>query len=126
MALTGNLQKIEYTDHEIETVEWNVLDENGEETTITAPKKIQSSTDYNDVYLTINQIDLFSQCCNDGLSIIYIYSVYESEQARIDDVEGYLYTETGLLMDYNHDENLYSQVYNVIKQKEGNTNLING
>jgi hypothetical protein len=126
MALTGNLQKIEYTDHEIETVEWNVLDENGEETTITAPKKIQSSTDYNDVYLTIKQIDLFSQCCNDGLSIIYIYSVYESEQARIDDVEGYLYTETGLLMDYNHDENLYSQVYNVIKQKEGNTNLING
>jgi hypothetical protein len=126
MALKGNLQKIEYTDHETETVEWDVFDENGEETTITAPKKIQSSTDYNDVYLTIKQIDLFSQCCNDGLSIIYIYSVYESEQARIDDVEGYLYTETGLLMDYNHDENLYSQVYNVIKQKEGNTNLING
>lgn len=124
MALTGNLQKIEYTDHETETVEWNVLDEHGEETTITAPKKVQTSTDYNDVYLTIKQIDLFSQCCNDSLSIIYIYAVYESEQARIDDVEGYLYTETGLLMDYNHDENLYSQVYNVIKQKEGNTNLI--
>ena len=126
MALTGNLQKIEYTDHETETVEWDVFDENGEETTITAPKKIQSSTDYNDVYLTIKQIDLFSQCCNDGLSIIYIYCVYESEQARIDDVEGYLYTETGLLMDYNHDENLYSQVYSVIKQKEGNTNLKDG
>lgn len=124
MALTGNLQKIEYTDHETETVEWNVLDEHGEETTITAPKKIQTSTDYNDVYLTIKQIDLFSQCCNDNLSIIYIYAVYESEQARIDDVEGYLYTETGLLMDYNHDENLYSQVYSVIKQKEGHTNLI--
>lgn len=124
MALTGNLQKIEYTDHETETVEWNVLDEHGEETTITAPKKVQTSTDYNDVYLTIKQIDLFSQCCNDSLSIIYIYAVYESKQARIDDVEGYLYTETGLLMDYNHDENLYSQVYNVIKQKEGNTNLI--
>ena len=126
MALTGNLQKIEYTDHETETVEWNVFDENGEETTITAPKKIQSSTEYNDVYLTIKQIDLFSQCCNDGLSIIYVYSVYESEQARIDDVEGSLYTVTGLLMDYNHDENLYSQVYSVIKQKEGNTNLIDG
>jgi hypothetical protein len=126
MALKGNLQKIEYTDHETETVEWDVFDENGEETTITAPKKIQSSTDYNDVYLTIKQIDLFSQCCNDGLSIIYVYSVYESEQARIDDVEGYLYTETGLLMDYNHDENLYSQVYSVIKQKEGNTNLKDG
>ena len=124
MALTGNLQKIEYTDHETETVEWNVLDEHGEETTITAPKKIQTSTDYNDVYLTIKQIDLFSQCCNDNLSIIYIYAVYESEQARIDDVEGYLYTETGLLMDYNHDGNLYSQVYSVIKQKEGHTNLI--
>ena len=126
MALTGNLQKIEYTDHETETVEWNVLDENGEETTISAPKKIQSSTDYNDVYLTIKQIDLYSQCCDGGLSIIYIYSVYESEQARIDDVEGFLYTVTGLLMDYNHDENLYSQVYDVIKQKEGNTNLIDG
>ena len=126
MALTGDLQKIQYTDHETETVEWNVLDEHGEETTITAPKKIQTSTDYNDVYLTIKQIDLFSQCCNDSLSIIYIYAVYESEQARIDDVEGYLYTETGLLMGYNHNENLYSQVYNVIKQKEGNTNLIDG
>lgn len=126
MALTGNLQKIEYTDHETETVEWNVLDEHGEETTITAPKKVQTSTDYNDVYLTIKQIDLFSQCCNDSLSIIYIYAVYENEQARRDDVEGYLYTETGLLMNYNHNENLYSQVYNVIKQKEGNTNLIDG
>lgn len=124
MALIGNLQKIQYTDHETETVEWNVLDEHGEPTTITAPKKVQTSTDYNNVYLTIKQIDLFSQCCNDSLSIIYVYAVYESEQARIDDVEGYLYTETGLLMDYNHDENLYSQVYNVIKQKEGNINLI--
>lgn len=126
MGLIGNLQKIQYTDHETETVEWNVLDEHGEETTITAPKKIQTSTDYNDVYLTIKQIDFFSQCCNNSLSIIYVYAVYESEQARIDDVDGYLYTETGLLMDYNHNDNLYSQVYNVIKQKEGNANLIDG
>jgi hypothetical protein len=126
MALTGNLRKIQYTDHATETVDWDVLDEHGEPTTITAPKKVQTSTDYNDVYLAIKQIDFFSQCCNGNSSIIYIYAVYASQQARIDDVEDYLYTETALLENYNHDENLYSQVYNAIKQKEGNTNLIDG
>lgn len=126
MALTGNLQKIQYTDHATETVDWDVLNEHGEETTITAPKKIQETTDYNDVYLTIKQIDLYPQCCNNELTVLYIYAVYQSEQARIDDVEDYLYTKTELLEDYNHDNNLYGQVYNAIKQKEGNTNLIDG
>ena len=76
--------------------------------------------------LTIKQIDLFSQCCNDGLSIIYVYAVYESEQARIDDVEDCLYTKTYMLYNYDHDLNLYTQIYDSIKLQEGNTNLING
>jgi predicted DNA-binding protein YlxM (UPF0122 family) len=126
MALKGNLQKIEYIDHESELVDWVTINEQGEEVATKAPRKIKSSTDYNDVYLTIKQIDLFSQCCNDGLSIVFIYAVYESEQARIDDVEDCLYTKTGMLFNYDHDLNLYTQIYDSIKLEEGNTNLING
>lgn len=124
MGLTGNLQKISYTDHETETVEWDVFDEHREPTVITAPKKIQSSVDYNDVYLTIKQIDIYAQCCDGRLTVMYIYAVYENEEKRIKDVENYLYTETGLLEGYDHNYNLYSQVYDVIKQKEGHNNLI--
>lgn len=126
MALKGNLQKIEYIDHESELVDWVTINEQGEIVATKAPKVIQSSTDYNDVYLTIKQIDLFSQCCNDGLSIIYVYAVYESEQARIDNVEDFLYTKTDMLFNYDHDLNLYTQIYDSIKLQEGNTNLING
>lgn len=126
MALKGNLQKIEYVDHESELVDWVTINEQGEIVATKAPKVIQYSTDYNDVYLTIKQIDLFSQCCNDGLSIIYVYAVYESEQARIDDVEDCLYTKTDMLFNYDHDLNLYTQIYDSIKLQEGNTNLING
>jgi hypothetical protein len=124
MALTGNLQKIEWVDHETETVDWITMDENGVETTIQAPKKIKNPIDYNNVYLTIKQIDFFTQCCSNTSSIVFIYAVYGSSQARIDDVEDYLYTVTDMLFDYDHDVNLYQQIYNRIKSQEGNTNLI--
>jgi len=126
MALVGNLERIEYTDHPTETSEWKYVDEYGEEINKVAPKKIKTATTYSDAYLGIKQVDLFTQCCGEDPTLVFTYAIYASQEDRNADVNNFIYEETDMLFNYNHDTNLFSQVYSKINSKEGYTNLIEG
>lgn len=129
MALIGNCSNTTFTDHETELDTWTYTNTEDEVVSVEQPKKVANTTNYENVYLCIRQINLMPQCCTgDGqsLDVIFIYAAYESVEARNADPTNFLFDGTGLLFNYDHDSNLYTQVYDLLKTKEGFTNLTNG
>lgn len=130
MALIGNCTYTVYTDHETETTTETITMPTGETETVETPVIIETSTDYQDVYLVINFVTIDRRFCNEcgGNGVMnmlyYRYAAYSSREAKNNDIEDFLFQDTNVLTDYDFDDNVYSEIYNQIKTLNGLTNLI--
>lgn len=123
MALTGNCTHIEYTNHETETTTETITFPNGEIETVEMPVQIEENTSYNDVYLCITQVENFNFFSSSTQQVLYHYAAYTDVETRNADQQDFLFSRNRVLENYDHDANLYSQIYNDIKTIEGLTNL---
>lgn len=123
MALSGNCTHIEYTNHETETTTETITQPNGETQTVELPVIVENRTDYSNIYMNIYQIENFNYFALDRKQILYHYAAYTDVESRNADQQDFLFSGNGVLENYDHDENLYSQIYNDIKKIEGLTNL---
>lgn len=126
MALTGNLQKIQYTDHETETTTETITQPDGTTQTIEVPVQVATTTSYEDVYLCIKQVELFHNYNGEEKveNVIYQYAAYADVETRNANQEDFLFWNNTQLQNHNHSVNLYESIYNEIKTFEGLTNLI--
>lgn len=131
MALIGNCTHTTYRDHETETETTVVTFNDGSTDEFVTPRVIAETTEYSNVYLSIKQIDHFHHIGTDDdgntvktIVFHYRYAAYESVSARAEDQENFLFSEVKQLQNYNHESNLYEQIYNEIKTIEGLTNLV--
>jgi hypothetical protein len=133
MALTGNCTHIEYTDHETDTTTETITDVDGNVETFEIPVRVESRTDYNNIYLSVKQIDNFhyynvdsSQNISKDNVIHYRYAAYDTKLAKAQNQENFLFSEVRQLPNYDHGTNLYAQIYSDIKTIEGLTDLLDG
>jgi len=123
MALTGNCTHTVYTNHETDTTTETITFPNGEIETVEMPVVIATPTDYTDVYLCITQVENFNFFSSSTKQVLYHYAAYTDVESRNADQLDFLFSGNGVLENYDHDANLYSQIYNDIKTIEGLTNL---
>lgn len=131
MALSGNCSHTEYTEHPTNTVTQTITNPNGETENIEVPEIVATTTNHSNIYLCIKQIDHrnFWDTDEDGNSIKisimhYRYAGYADQETRNNDQEDFIFSDVGDLNNYDHTQNLYTQIYNEIKTLEGKTNLI--
>lgn len=124
MALTGNCTHIEYTNHETETTTETITQPNGETQTVEIPVIVENRTDYSNVYLNIFQIENFNFFANDRKQVLYHYAAYSDVESRNEDQMDFLFSGNKVLENYNHEGNLYAQIYSDIKTIDGLTDLI--
>ena len=133
MALTGNCTLKTYTEHESDTTTITETKPDGSTKEVTTPTIIETTTNHENIYLSIKQLDNYHFYALDSENnwhkhtiIHFRFCGYKDQKTRNIDQENYLFSEVENLENYNHDNNLYEQIYNQIKQKEGFTNLIDG
>lgn len=124
MALTGNCTNTVYTAHETETITETITFPNGDTETVERPVQIEETTNYNDVYLCITQVENFNYFSNGIKQVLYHYAAYTDLESRNADQQDFLFSANKVLQNYNHEENLYSQIYSDIKTINGLTDLI--
>ena len=131
MALTGNCTHTEYTEHATNTVTQTITNPEGVTENVEVPELVANTTNYTNIYLCIKQIDHrnYWDTDTDGnqikISIMhYRYAGYTDQATRNADQENFLFSDVGDLNDYDHTQNLYTQIYNEIKTLDGKTNLI--
>ena len=134
MALIGNCSFSTFSEHATETVTETVTLPDGTIETSVSPVMVETSTDYTNVYLSIKQVDNFNvpcTACGDSGTpsfnkiFTYQYAAYTSYSDKVADQENFLFWNTAQLMSYDHNQNLYAQIYAEIKNITGLTNLIN-
>lgn len=124
MALQGSIEWVFTEEHESETEDILVEYPNGSNETITQPITIEKTETFEDVYIYIKSIQIHTMNgVNDETGymqknevIHYHYAGYENIETRDNDNENFLFFGTGGLYDYNRDENIWIQCYNVLKQ----------
>ena len=124
MALTGNCTNTVYTAHETETITETITFPNGDTETVERRVQIEETTDYNDVYLCITQVENFNYFSNSIKQVLYHYAAYTDLESRNADQQDFLFSGNKVLENYNHEVNLYSQIYSDIKTINGLTDLI--
>ena len=127
MALIGNCKYVTYTDHETDTTNETISFPDGKEIKVEVPVKVKNEVDHSDVYLSIKQIEFFVivEGGEKFTNIHYQYAGYTDVGTRNADQEDFLFWNTLQLQNYDHTQNLYSQIYTEIKLIEGLTNLTN-
>ncbi len=134
MALIGNCSFSTFAEHATQTTTETVTLPDGTTETVVSPVMVETSTDYTNVYLSIKQVENFilscSSCGENGDASFnkvfsFQYAAYTNLATKIADQEDFLFWNTGQLSSYDHNANLYSQIYNEIKTINGLTNLIN-
>lgn len=128
MALIGNCKDIVYTNHETETTEETITYPDGKQETVEVAVLVKTEIDHTDVYLSIKQIEFITSFSEDikTVSILYQYAAYNDVETRQADQENFIFWRCEQLETYNYESNVYEQVYNEIKTKEGLTELIDG
>tara|TARA_R110001606_G_C15184498_1_gene629759 strand:- start:48 stop:434 length:387 start_codon:yes stop_codon:yes gene_type:complete len=128
MALTGNCFTIRYSNHATETTTETVEHSDGTIIEVQTPVQIEEIETYSDVYLVVTQIENFNYWSSEGStkSFLCFYAAYESQEARDNDIDDYLFRENLNISNVNLSDGLYPQVYNLLKQFKGLTDLIDG
>jgi len=129
MALIGNCSNTKYTQSETETTTETITQPDGSSEEVEVPVIVATKTDYTDVYLTVKQVEIMHSIDASGtkrVHILYHIAAYTNAATRDADQEDFLFWENGQLPTYDHSKNLYEQLYDYVKTKEGYTNLING
>ena len=124
MALQGSIEWVFSEEHESETEDVLVEYPDGSSETITQSTMVERTETFDDTYIYIKSIQINSTTfINDETGykekreIIYFhYAGYEDVLTRDIDNEDFLFFGTGGLNDYNRDENIWIQCYNVLKQ----------
>ena len=127
MALIGNCTHTTYSNHETETTTETITNTDGTIETVQVPLIVENETSYNNIYLCIKKVDnlnLWTQDSSDKI-IMYQFAAYTDKATRNLDQENFLFEDGGQLSGYNHNLNLYEQIYTEIKTLNGFTNLIN-
>lgn len=130
MALIGNCSNTTYTEHPTETVTSTITNPDGTTSEVTYPATVETTTDYTNIYLCIKQIDHYKFYETDSDNNVtkfdafhYRYAAYTNKATRDADQEDFLFSNVRTLENHNHDNNLYTQIYNEIKTLDGLTNL---
>jgi len=129
MALIGNCSNTKYNASETETTTETITQPDGSSEQVEVPVIVETKTDYTDVYLTVKQVEIIHFINSIGdkvVNVLYHIAAYTDAETRDADQEDYLFWESGQLPTYDHSKNLYEQLYDYIKTKDGYTNLING
>lgn len=129
MALIGNCKHIHYTQHDTDTETETITHPDGTIENVEVPVMIKHEVEYENVYLCIKQIENqnINQEGNYVKNIFYQYAAYENKSTRDNDQEDFLFWKSDIMpKSLNHSKTLYKQVYDVIKQTEGLTDLIEG
>ena len=139
MALVGNCTVVQQVTSETEFEEITLTHPDGSTSVENVPVVTSTSQNYENVYVTIKQIELFQSY--EGLNkiqwAIFQYAGYENKETRDADPENYLFwgsselssfptSETpGGIVSYtwNYDLNLYNECYTKLLTLEGFENL---
>jgi len=134
MALKGNCTHTEYVESG-ETEIISITNPDGTEEEREQPIMNSVETEYNDVYVIVKQVEFFQtyvrfeeEVPNNTTklqAVLFQIAGYESKEARDADQENYLFWNPMQLHDYDYNLNLLEQCYNLVRQTEGFTNLIN-
>ncbi len=123
MALKGDCTYIEQINHETETTTETITFPNGDTETVERPVQIEETTNYNDVYLCITQVENFNYFSDSIKQVLYHYAAYSNVESRNADQQDFLFSGNGVLENYDHEGNLYAQIYSDIKTIDGLTDL---
>jgi len=120
MALQGPLTytHIDYSD--TETQDLVITQPDGSSETIQVPKETYRIENYDNVYVYVKSIQMHTLTM-DGEKKEHVYfhlAGYESKEARDADNENFLFFQGHELYGYDHNVNLWSQVYAAIKANE--------
>lgn len=128
MALIGNCKDIVYTNHETETTEETITQPDGTQETVQVPILVKTETDHTNIYLSIKQIEFITMFIGDMkiVAVQYHYAAYSDVETRQADQEDFIFWRSEQLESYDYEGNVYEQIYNEIKTKEGLTELIDG
>ena len=125
MALEGELTYTSVTKHPTETETQIITYPNGETSEFEVPKSVYNTKTYDYIYVYVKQIEVFTWS-EEGIKTTHIgyhYAGYESKEARENNIEDFLFFANGTLTPFNYDENLWSQCYSHIKEREDFKNL---
>ena len=126
MALQGDVTWtfVEYSD--TETEDMVITHPDGTEETVQQPKQILRTESWSDVYLYVKSIQMHTTTLDNTKleQVLYHFAGYESKEARDADNENFLFFSGGVLMNYDHNLNLWSQCYNDLKERENFKDLV--
>lgn len=125
MALIGNCTHFTYSVHETDTTTETITNPDGTVETVEVPVIVVNSVDYSNVYLCITKIDHLNKWYENHSSkvILYQYAAFVDKETRNSNDGDFLFAGDSHLIDYDHESNLYEQIYNDIKEIEGFQNL---
>lgn len=124
MALQGNIEWLFVEEHESETEDILVEYPDGTNETITQPITVERTETFEDIYIYIKSIQVHTLTAvneetgyKEKAEVVHFhYAGYEDVATRDNDNEDFLFFATGATLNYNRDENLWSQCYNVLKE----------
>jgi hypothetical protein len=124
MALQGNCTHSVLNDTG-QTEEVTRIHDDGSVETFNTPVLETISTNYENVYVQVKQVEFFQRYNSDGKKQIVLFHVagYESKEVRDANIEDFLFFYNLELEDYDYNSNLLTQCYNLIKTTEGFENL---
>ena len=125
MALQGDITWTFYEVDENETEELILTHPDGSTEVIENPVTKMRTQQFTDVYIYIRSIQVHTMTV-DNVKTEHVHfhiSGYESKEARDADNDNFLFFENNTLLEYNHNENLWVQCYNFLKQRENFTDL---
>lgn len=131
MALIGNC--IYHTSESTgETEEIEITNPDGSVEMIEQPVYNQIETSYEDIYVIITKIDtqhhyMFQE---DGsyqkINVVFVdFAGYESQDTRNENPNEPLFSNVTQIVDYDFDQNIYSQGYEAVKLVNGMQDLVN-
>ncbi len=127
MALEGNLTYTSVTNHPTETEMQKREYPNGETEEFEVPKQVYKTETFEYIYVYVKQIEIFTWS-EDGKKTTHIgyhYAGYKDKETKDNDIEDFLFFQTGMLAPFDYDKNLWSQCYDNIKERENFKDLVN-
>lgn len=126
MALQGPCTHTRTFQSETETTTVEQVQEDGSIIEVEVPVWEDRTETYEDIYIFVKQITHFTiyPQNEDKVRVVHFQIAgYPTQEHRDIDQEGHILWDSIELMNYNVDENVYTQIYNQLKQMDGFTQL---